>query len=89
MENNGITLRDFALLLANNDVFKGTKSQQFKRAWDVAKKVYAAATTHPDYPLLTDMGVCPQCLEAGWLVDEYYTTTCLNCGTGYLVFVKG
>lgn len=80
----GISRKQLALITARH-VKEGTRSEKLKEGWRIVKEIEANADPLQDI-LADEMGVCSNCLEAGWLVAKTVVVEkCLNCGQEWLV----
>lgn len=79
----GITRSHLALILSRH--VSGTRTERLKAAWSIVRDIEACAK--PSDGILADnLGICPKCLEPGWLIAESGAIErCMNCGTEWLV----
>lgn len=83
MIDAGISSAAFACFLSHR--LKGNESERMKEAWQITRQIEAGYSP-VDTVLADDLGICPACLEGGWLVGRGAFVKCLSCGESWLVF---
>lgn len=79
----GISKAQLAMIIAKCE--KGSQKQRLKKAWKVVHEIDAHAS-YIDSTISDDLGICPNCLEGGWLIAiSGAIEKCMNCGTKWLV----
>ena len=85
MSKAGISREEILNILAKH--LHGDQEQRIIKARQVLKEIEEKYI--PAGGVLSDLGVCPKCLKANWLIDKSGAVEkCMSCGEEYLVVVS-
>jgi hypothetical protein len=82
MSRAGISRQELIDILVKH--LPGSQSQRMKKARQLLKEIEEKII--PAGGVLSNLGICPKCLKANWLIDKSGAVEkCMSCGEEYLV----